>query len=630
VAAEQPVAIPGLLAGLARRLGIPEQADQAELLASLWDELRGRERWLLVYDNAQGPRELAPYRPPAGGGRVLVTSRTPTWGRSAATVRLDVLDHEEAVAFLRQRTAHPDTATLAALAEAVGDLPLALEQAAAYLDQTRSTPAEYLALFWEHGAELLALGEPLTTEQTVATTWQVALDQLGATPGALELLGLCAFLAPDDIPRGVLGEHSGVLPEPLRSTVGRQLTYNQAVSALGRYSLVTVTEDALTMHPLVQAVVRHALDDDQAKEWARAAVALVEASFPDEAEEVTAWPVAAGLLAHALAAAGHAERLDAAPGPTAGLLTRAARYLRGRAEYAQAKVVFARALGIYEAHLGPSNPATATARSNLALVLTDLRELPAARANFERVLAHREAVFGPDHPATAQTLNNLANVLRDLGELPAARALHERALAIRQARLGPDDPATGHSWNNLAGVLHRLGELPAARAHHERALAVFETQLGPDHPTTAASHSNLGIVLTALGELPAARAHRERALAIREARLGPDHPDTADSLTNLGLVLAGLGKLPAARVHAERGLAIREARLGPDHPDTADSLIHLALVLDGLGELPAARGHLERALAIGEARLGPDHPLTATARSELATVRAALDDAEQA
>jgi hypothetical protein len=122
------------------------------------------------------------------------------------------------VGFLLRRTAISDTASLAALAEALGDLPLALEQAAAYLDNTHITPAAYLTLYREHGAELLALGEPLTTEQTVATTWQVALDQLRATPGAPELLSLCAFLAPDDIPRALYGKHAEVLPESLGTT----------------------------------------------------------------------------------------------------------------------------------------------------------------------------------------------------------------------------------------------------------------------------------------------------------------------------------------------------------------------------------------------------------------------------
>jgi hypothetical protein len=109
-------------------------------VANLWDELRQRDRWLLVYDNAQGPRELASYPPPDGAGRVVVTSRAPTWGRGTATVRLDVLKREESVAFLRLRTGINDAVSLGALAEALGDLPLALEQAAAYLDETPHYP----------------------------------------------------------------------------------------------------------------------------------------------------------------------------------------------------------------------------------------------------------------------------------------------------------------------------------------------------------------------------------------------------------------------------------------------------------------------------------------------------------
>src|SRR4029450_10321573 len=141
-----------------------------------------------------------------------------------------------------------DTTSLAALAEALGDLPLALEQAAAYLEETKTSPTAYLLLYEQHGAELLTQGEPLSTEQRVATTWQVTVDRLGATPGALELLGLCAFLAPDDIPRAIFSEHAEVLPEPLGAIVERPLALNQAVGALGRYSLVTVTDDSLTVH----------------------------------------------------------------------------------------------------------------------------------------------------------------------------------------------------------------------------------------------------------------------------------------------------------------------------------------------------------------------------------------------
>jgi hypothetical protein len=144
VAAEQPAAIPGQLVALARRLGLPGHAEQAETVHVLWDALRSRDRWLLVFDNAEHPSDLRPWWPP-GSGQVLMTSRNPTWTGLAATVSVDVLPRAEAVAFLQHRLGHDDPA-LDRLAAALGDLPLALEQAAAYLEETDSSPREYLDL----------------------------------------------------------------------------------------------------------------------------------------------------------------------------------------------------------------------------------------------------------------------------------------------------------------------------------------------------------------------------------------------------------------------------------------------------------------------------------------------------
>jgi TIR domain len=141
VPAEWPAAIAGHLAALGHRLGLSELPSLEEQVQVLFDELSGRDRWLLVYDNAIAPASLNGLRPPAGSGHVLVTSRNPAWGGIAATISVDVLAREEAVAFLRQRTASDDQATLEQLAQALGDLPLGLEQAAAYLDETGTTPA---------------------------------------------------------------------------------------------------------------------------------------------------------------------------------------------------------------------------------------------------------------------------------------------------------------------------------------------------------------------------------------------------------------------------------------------------------------------------------------------------------
>jgi hypothetical protein len=264
IPAEQPAAISGRLAALARRLGLAELPGLEEQVGVVLDALGQRDRWLLVYDNAHAPTDLDGLRPPAGGGQVLVTSRNPAWGGVAATVRVDVLPRYQAVGFLAERTGSADQATLEQLAEVLGDLPLALEQAAAYLEETGTSAGEYVELLRDRAPELFTLGRPATTEHTIATTWTVSLHRLRTKARSAEdLLTLYAFLAPDDLPRGLLAEHSGALPEPLASAVGDRLRFQQAVGALRRYSLVTVSGDVMSVHRLVQSVVRSSLHPDK-------------------------------------------------------------------------------------------------------------------------------------------------------------------------------------------------------------------------------------------------------------------------------------------------------------------------------------------------------------------------------
>jgi tetratricopeptide (TPR) repeat protein len=625
VTAEQPGAVPTQLVALARRLGIPEAAEQAETVAVLYDELRGRDRWLLVFDNAEDPADLWPWWPP-DSGRVLVTSRNPTWAGLAATIPLDVLPRSEAISFLRRRLGRDDPA-FDQLATALGDLPLALEQAAAYLEQTYTRPGEYLELLATRTRELFALGRPATSEQTVATTWTVSLDRLRAeAPAAGDLLRLCAFLAPDDISRELLQNYPDALPEPLAGAVRDRLGYQQALGALGRYSLATVTDDAISVHRLVQAVVRQSLAPDAQQRWAGVAVRLVLAAFPDDSDEVRAWPRYARLLPHALTATDHAGSVAADPDATARLLNRAGGYPWGRVELWQRRKLLERALAIRQARLGPDHLDVAQSLNDLGRVLRELGELPAARDAHRRALAVREARLGPDHLDVADSVANLAVVAGNLGEWSAARAAHERALAVREARLGPDHPLVAQSLSPLGNVLRELGDLPAARKALERALAIREAQHGPDDPRVANSLATLGFVLHDLGELPAARDAHQRALAIRQTRLGPDHRDTAYSLTNLGAVLRELGDLEHARPLLEQALAIFEARLGPDNPDVAMGLDNLGLLLADLGELAAARDALARALSICQARLGADHPDTARSLSNLAGALRAQGD----
>jgi len=634
VRAEEPATLAANYAGLAEPLSLPQKdaADQREIVAAVRLELGQRERWLLVFDNAGQPDSIRDYLPQGAGGHVIITSRSPAWGGVARSLPVQVWEPGESVEFLVKRTDRDDEAAARALAEALGNFPLALEQAAAYTEETGATFGNYLKLFQTRHRELWARAKPPEDyPDTVATTWSVAMDRVReeSLEGA-DLLSLCAFLGPDDIPHGMLRDGVEHVPEPLAAAVRDDMKFNDALAALRRYSLVEVADEGLSLHRLVQAVTRDRLSEDDSKMWAEAAVRVVNSAFPYDSDAVRYWPTCSRLLPHALAAAERAEELDVGADAAGRLFNQAGLYLQGRAQFAEAKTSFEHALAMNEAAHGPDHPTVATCVNNLGLVLHELGDLKGARAHFERALKIAEAAYGPNHPNVAACVNNLGGVLRSMGDLAGARAHFERALKISEAAYGPDHPNVAACVNNLGGVLRDMGDLAGARSHIERALTIDEATYGPDHPTVAIRVNNLGNVLQDLGDLEGARAHYERALTIDEATYGPDHPTVAIRVNNLGNVLQDLGDLEGARAHYERALKIDEAAYGPDHPDVATDVNNLGGVLRAMGDLKGARAHFERALAIWEAAYGRDHPTVATCVNNLGSVLRSMGDLEGA
>jgi tetratricopeptide (TPR) repeat protein len=405
VRAEEPASLVGDYADLAIALGLAEAAQADQQLAALavrrWME--GHDRWLLVLDNAEGPDDVTGLRVPLARlvdllpqvlhGQVLVTSRDASWEQHAALAELEVFSPTEAVAFLLARSGSSDQATTAAnqIADLLGLLPLALEQAGAYLRETRLSLTDYLDRLRQYPALALTRGRPRDRDpaDTVATTWQVSLDRVRPTPEAVALLEVCAFLGPEEIPRELFSQQLEPPAHGLNVLAADPFALDDAVAALRRFGLVKANEQELTVHRLLQQVVREALDPATRTARVGVAVRLLDKALPFGGYvDPGLWPLCARLLPHALAATEHAVPVEVEPLATAHLLDSAADYLHGRARYME------------------------------------------ARGLRERALSIREARLGPDHPTTADSLNNLAAVRHDQGDLDAARGLHERALAI--------------------------------------------------------------------------------------------------------------------------------------------------------------------------------------------------------
>jgi tetratricopeptide (TPR) repeat protein len=620
--AEKPATLLGDFTGLASALELPEtaQSDPSLVVRGVHRWLADHDRWLLVFDNANRPEELTPLLPPAGRGQVLVTSRWAAWGEWARPMQLKVMSRKEAVAFVGRRTGTTDEQIAAALAEAMGDLPLALAEAAAYIEQTQLGLYNYLRLVQERAVDLFGLRQPTGAQRRVATVWSLSLERVREeAPGTEALLDLCAFLAPEDIPRDLFSEHAAVLPEELRELAGDLLAYNEALGVLGGYSLVTVTPTSLGLHRLVQAVIRARLDQKEVR-WARVAIELIDAAFPVKSWEVAKWAACQRILPHLLAVTEHAERLDIAGDVTSRLLDRASTYLRGRGQPAEALPLAKRALTVTEQALGPDHPTVGDRHDELGRALSQAGDYQGARQQLERALAIHKSAYGPDDRRVGADHNELGIVLQQLGDLTGARAELEQAIEIHEANLGPDHPESASVYSNLGAVLADLGDLDGARTQFERGLEIGQATLGPDHPKMAIRYSNLGSVLCQRGDLEGARTQLEGALEISEATLGSDHPQTATLYSNLGDVLRQQGDLEGARTQLEQALEIGEATVGPNHPTMATRHSNLGLVLRDLGDLAGARTQFERALKITEATVGPDHPNMASTHSNLGTV----------
>jgi tetratricopeptide (TPR) repeat protein len=633
---------------IATLLNLPEKSEQesARVIAAVKAWLQRNTGWLLILDNANDLALARDFLPPSVGGHVLLTTRAQTTGRFADRLEVDILPSEQGALFLLRRAdllpakapfeqaSEHDRSRARAICEELGGLPLALDQAGAYIEETRCSLSDYQQHYQTRRTRLLQRRGGLVPDHpdAVATTWSLAFEKVEqANPAAADLLRLCAYLAPDAIPEEIITKgtvHLGPLLEPVASD---PTDMDEALATLGAYSLLrrNTTEKTLSVHRLVQAVQRESMTAEKEKEWKQRAIQAVNTSYPD-VREVSQWDTCERWLPHALVCAIWIEQESINIVDAASLLNRTGYYLNDRARYAEAEPLYQRALSIREQQLGPDHPDTATSLNNLAPLYRNQGKYEQAEPLLKRALSIWEQQLGPHHPDTAQSLNNLAELYRNQGKYEQAEPLLKRALSIREQQLGPDHPNTAQSLNNLALLYRNQGKYEQAEPLLKRALSIREQQLGPDHPSTATSLNNLAILYRNQGKYEQAEPLLKRALSIWEQQVGPDHPDTAQSLNNLAALYDDQGKYEQAEPLLKRALSIREQQLGPDHPDTAQSLNNLAELYQTQGKYEQAEPLLKRALSIWEQQLGPHHPDTAQSLNNLAALYSNQGKYEQA
>ncbi|BCL80048.1 tetratricopeptide repeat protein [Ktedonobacteria bacterium brp13] len=616
-----------------------EDVDIDITMNALREWAANNKQWLLLLDNADNLALLNPYQSllQMSQGHILITTRaTATGSLTPRTTSIEPMEKDESVLLLlrRAKVLTPE-ATLeqasakmreeaGAIVNVLDGLPLALDQAGAYVEETGCGLSSYMALYEHRRRELLeergrfAPGHP----EPVATTWSLSFLLVErANPAAAELLRFCAFLQPDAIPIRMMLVGSTFLGPVLEPVASDLFELNRAIRELLKFSLLKRSADnadneQLQLHRLMQAVLIDYMSIEMQKTWVERVIHVLLAACSEI--DPASWEQCQPYVLQSQRLLLLTDEYRMVIPEVAQILALAAGWLNAYFYYAEAQPLFERALQICEQVSGPQHPATANSLNNLALLYRDQGNYAKAQPLYERALQVREQVSGPQHPATATSLNNLAGLYCDQGNYAKAQSLFERALQVREQVLGPQHPATANSLNNLAGLYRDQGNYAKAQPLYERALQVREQVLGPQHPATATSLNNLALLYRDQGSYAKAQPLFERALQVREQVLGPQHPHTATSLNNLALLYRDQGNYAEAQPLFERALQICEQVSGPQHPDTANSLSNLAGLNRDQGNYAKAQPLFERALQICEQVLGPQHPDTATSLNNLA------------
>ena len=573
--AEDATVMAAGFAELAAQLGARSLADARDPVASVCAVLaRFPAPWLLVFDNAADLDSVAAFLPPAGPGRVLITSQNANW--PGQPLRVPELDPDVAADFLVNRTGDPDRQAARDLAGELGGLPLALEQAAAYILAVGNTLADYLVLFRHRRAELLDRGKPTGYDKTVASTWALAFDRLQQTePGAAGLLRLMAFYAPEAIPlrlllqprRGLAGRLGEEIAPVLVPLLEDPLAASDAKAALRQYSLVTPASDgSVSVHRLVQAVTEDQMSPELAGAWRQAAAALIKDAIPDDTNLRETWPVCAALLPHTQAVLA----IDSAG------MARIVNYLGASGSYAAARDLERRVLDARERILGPEHPHTLTAFHQLANWTGDAGDMAAARDMFSELVHVEERALGPEDPRTLTARHELARWTGEAGDMAAARDMFSELVHVEERLFGPEDPRTLTARHELARMTGAAGDIAAARDLFSELVPVLERVLGPEDRHILTARVNLAVSTGLAGNLAAARDLLTELVPVLERVLGLEHPQTLTAHIHLADWTGKAGDPAAARDMFSELVHALERALGPEHPNTLMARVYLA------------------------------------------------------
>jgi tetratricopeptide (TPR) repeat protein/transcriptional regulator with XRE-family HTH domain len=617
---------------IAEVLQLPEymEADQQRIVAAVQRWLAAQSKWLLIWDNLENLNLLQRFLPPVRQGAILLTTRCQALGTLAEGVDLASMGQNEGVLFVLRRakllksdatseqvrlfatTMPAEYAAAEELVTVMGGLPLALDQAGAYLEETGCSLSDYLQRYKQQPVHLLNRrglpggGHP----RSVATTFLLACVRVEQEQmAAADLLRVCSLLHADAIPEELFLKGAAHLGPELMSLATHTVQFDQALATLRNLSLVQrhAQVHTLSLHRLVQAVLQEHMSEEEHEKWLRRVTAALNATFPEVISDT--WKRCERLLSHVLTVAA-ATPNGAEDQELASVLRKAADYLRERAQYEQARQLYQRILLIWEQVPG-GDIEQAHALTGLALLAYEHGQYAEAEALYQQAMCMLELAVGPEACEVARPLTNLAILYKTLGRYAEAELFYRRAQHILEQTLGPEHLKVAHPLINLAEVYLEQGKYELVEPLCERSLAIWKQAVGARHSLIAYPLLTLAKLSAEQGNDEQAESLYRQAFSIWEQALGMLHPLMVEALNGLADIYFKQKKYAEAETLYQRGLRIHEQAFGLEHPDMVDALNGLANLYARQRKDEQARQLYQRALRIQEQHLGHNHPKTA-------------------
>uniref|UniRef100_A0AAU1LNJ2 FxSxx-COOH system tetratricopeptide repeat protein n=1 Tax=Streptomyces sp. NBC_00148 TaxID=2903626 RepID=A0AAU1LNJ2_9ACTN len=676
ISSEQTDDVIAGLAELAVRLGAQGGDDMAAASQEAVDLLRRgvpSDRWLLVFDNADDPERLRRYFPQGSSGHILVTSRNQAWSQHGDALPVDVFLREESIEHLQRRAPGLSAEDAAQVATAVGDLPLAVEQAAAWIAETATPIDTYLEQLAQQAPEVLALNQPAGYPQPVAATWNISIERLKErSPAAVRLLQLCAFFAPEPISANLLYSKEMIEAlKPYDSSLQEKLVLGRVIREIGRFALAKVDQvsNSIQVHRLVQAVIRAQLSEEEQSEARHVVHRILAGARPDDTEPIDnpeTWPRFATIWPHL----GPSDARNCRDQETRRLLIDRVRYLwkrgdvrtaarlgeelretwldmlgerdiqylylcfhlsnilRTRGRYVEAKELDEFTLRLQREVLGPEHPHTYMTTSSLAIDLGLLGDY--GRAIELATEAHDgfNQIFHERHARTLAAANNLALNLRSIGQYARAREIDQDCYDLRSEVLGQDHPHSLSSALNLARDLREVGRYEDSVGLLSRTYDSLKATLGRTYPTTLSAAKSLAVSLRRAGQLEDARRLTVATRARYRAKYTSANPESLACDLNMAADLFAAGEAVEARDAAQEVVDQYMNVPGEQHPYTLAAQNNLGAYLSGAGASLEAEKLLTRVVASMREVFGREHPNTLFCVMNLANATAGRGELE--